>query len=76
MKTVVVAGLLFVGVSGQVFSMGHPHNMFAARKQMQAKSSVSVSKAKVNSPVYCATVVQLTKNVLSKLVARPLASAL
>lgn len=46
MKTLVVIGALLVGLSGQAFSMGHPHNVFAARKQMRAKTSASVSKHK------------------------------
>ncbi|AUD06355.1 hypothetical protein CWM47_33650 [Spirosoma pollinicola] len=33
MKTLLIVGILFLGISGQAFSMGHPHNMFAARKQ-------------------------------------------
>ncbi|MFD2938125.1 hypothetical protein [Spirosoma flavum] len=52
MKTFVVIGILLVSISGQAFSMGHPHNMFAARKQMQSKTSTSlVVKNKVTTSV-------------------------
>lgn len=47
MKTLLIVGLLLTGLSGQALSMGHPHNVFAARKQMRAKASASVSKQKV-----------------------------
>ena len=67
MKTLVVAGLLIVGVGSQAFSMGHPHNMFAARKQMRAKSLESVSKPKLNSSISCASAAQLAKNAFNKI---------
>ncbi len=46
MKILVVAGMLVVGTSLQAFSMGQPHNVFAARKHMRTKSSVSVVNQK------------------------------
>ena len=67
MKTLMVAGLLVVGVGSQAFSMGHPHNMFAARKQMRVKSSASVSKPKLNSPVCSTGATQVAKNALNKI---------
>ena len=49
MKTLIVSGILLIGISSQAFSMGHPHNMFAARKQMRVKTSASVTKTKATS---------------------------
>ncbi len=66
MKTLLTIGILMVGVSGQALSMGHPHNVFAARKQMRAKTTTSITKLK--SPV-CSPwqpVTQLDKNAFSK----------
>lgn len=45
MKTVLVLGILVVGLSGEALSMGHPHNIFAAHKRMKAKSTASAQKA-------------------------------
>ena len=50
MKTLLTIGILMVGLSGQAFSMGHPHNVFAARKQMRAKTAALIAKSIV--PVY------------------------
>ncbi|GAB2571548.1 hypothetical protein [Spirosoma areae] len=66
MKTILVAGILLLGVSGQSFSMGHPHNVFAARKQMKAKTSASVTKCKVTSSVSLQQMVKLSKATLSE----------
>ena len=44
MKTILILGILAVGLSGEALSMGHPHNMFAAHKRMKAKSSASAPK--------------------------------
>ncbi|GAB3640695.1 hypothetical protein GCM10027423_13310 [Spirosoma arcticum] len=55
-----------VGLSGQAFSMGHPHNVFAARKQMRAKASTSVSKSKVPICSSWQSVVQIDKDAFSK----------
>jgi hypothetical protein len=66
MKTLLVIGILVVGLSGQALSMGHPHNVFAARKQMRAKTAALVVKSK---PSVCSTwqpVVQIDRNTLSK----------
>ena len=46
MKTLIIIGTLLVGLSGEALAMGHPHNVFTARKQMRAKTSASVSKHK------------------------------
>ncbi|MCX6213096.1 hypothetical protein [Spirosoma sp.] len=66
MKTLFVIGILFVGISGQAFSMGHPHNMFAARKQMRAKSSASVAKNKTTVSACWQQTVQTTKVAISE----------
>ena len=61
MKTLLIIGILLVGLSGQAFSMGHPHNMFAARKQLRAKASVSVVKNKLSASSCWQPTVQLPK---------------
>ncbi|GAB2549481.1 hypothetical protein [Spirosoma aerophilum] len=66
MKTLVVIGILFLAISGQAFSMGHPHNMFAARKQMKSKTSASVAKARVTSPVCWQQTVRETKVIIGE----------
>ena len=66
MKTFLVIGILLVGISGQAFSMGHPHNMFAARKQLRAKSSTSITRAKVTPILGWQQTVQLTKTAFSE----------
>ncbi|GAB4054606.1 hypothetical protein [Spirosoma litoris] len=66
MKKLMVIGILLVGVSGQAFSMGHPHNMFAARKQLRAKASASVSKSKPLTTTCWQQVVQVTKTEISE----------
>ncbi len=66
MKTLFVIGILLVGISGQAFSMGHPHNMFAARKQMRSKASTSVAKSKTNVSVCWQQAVQETKTAFSE----------
>jgi hypothetical protein len=73
MKTVLVVGMLVVGSSLQVFSMGQPHNVFAARKHMIARPSVSVIEQKVteqkNDASICwQNVVRATKTMFSNLV--------
>lgn len=66
MKTLLVIGILFLGISGQAFSMGHPHNMFAARKQLRAKTSTSVAKTKGSVSASLQQTVQQTKAVISE----------
>lgn len=67
MKTLLVIGTLLVGMSGQAMSMGHPHNIFAARKQMRAKASASVVKAKTPMTSSCwQPVVSIDKATFSK----------
>ncbi len=66
MKKLLVVGLLLTGISGQALSMGHPHNMFAARKQLRSKTSTSIAKAR---PAVCFNLqhtVQLTKTAFSE----------
>ncbi len=66
MKTLLVIGTLLVGMSGQAMSMGHPHNIFAARKQMRAKASASVVKSKTSMTSCWQPVVSIDKATLSK----------
>ncbi|MBN8822947.1 MULTISPECIES: hypothetical protein [unclassified Spirosoma] len=67
MKSLFIIAILFVGISGQAFSMGHPHNMFAARKQLRAKASTSVAKTKLCPPVTTwQRAVQATQNSLTE----------
>jgi hypothetical protein len=61
MKKLMIIGLLLTGISGSAFSMGHPHNMFAARKQLRAKTSTSVAKAKPTVCLDFQHMVHLTK---------------
>ncbi|WP_018618525.1 hypothetical protein [Spirosoma luteum] len=73
MKTVVVAGMLVVGSSLQAFSMGQPHNVFAARKHMRTKYSVSAVEQKAveqksDASLCWQTVVKATKTMLNDLV--------
>lgn len=73
MKTIIVAGMLVVGSSLQAFSMGQPHNVFAARKHMRTKSSVSVIEQKVaeqkSEALLCwQSVVKATRTMFSDLV--------
>lgn len=44
MKAVLVLIILVVGLSGEALSMGHPHNIFAARKRMKTKTTTLVQK--------------------------------
>lgn len=41
MKTKVLTTLLVFGMVFQAASMGHPHNLFAARKQINAKRAAA-----------------------------------
>ncbi len=61
MKTFLVVVILLLGISGQAFSMGHPHNMFAARKQMRSKPSTSVARTKAMASSCWQQTVQATK---------------
>lgn len=67
MKSLFIIAILFVGISGQAFSMGHPHNMFAARKQLRAKASTSVAKTRMCPPATSwQRAVQATKSALAE----------
>ncbi|QIP11685.1 hypothetical protein G8759_03075 [Spirosoma aureum] len=75
MKTLLIVGTLLVGMSGQAMSMGHPHNIFAARKQMRAKASALVHKPKVSSTTSCwQPLANINKAELSKRLLTALAS--
>ncbi|GAB3898208.1 hypothetical protein [Spirosoma agri] len=75
MKTLLIVGTLLVGMSGQAMSMGHPHNIFAARKQMRAKASAMIHKAKVSSTTPgWQPLVQMNKAEISKRLLTALAS--
>ncbi len=65
MKTLLIVGILLISLSGQALSMGHPHNVFAARKQMRAKTSLAVRSKVPVCPTW-QSVVQLDKNAFSK----------
>lgn len=66
MKTLLIIGILLLGFGGQAFSMGHPHNMFAARKQMRSKTSSSIAKTKVLASACWQQTVQETKAAISE----------
>lgn len=66
MKTLLVIGILLLGISGQAFSMGHPHNMFAARKQLRSKTAASVAKTKSTASACWQQTVQETKAVIGE----------
>lgn len=66
MKTLLTIGILVVGLSGQALSMGHPHNVFAARKQMRAKTAALVVKSKGSACASWQPVVQIDRNMFSK----------
>ncbi|GAB3798085.1 hypothetical protein GCM10028819_18420 [Spirosoma humi] len=66
MKTLLVVGILLLGISGQAFSMGHPHNMFAARKQMRTKAAASIAKTKSTTLACWQQTVQETKVVIGE----------
>lgn len=66
MKTLLIIGIIVLGVSGQAMSMGHPHNIFAARKQMQAKASVLAHKPKASVAACWQPMVSIDRQELSK----------
>lgn len=66
MKTLLIIGILVIGIAGQAFSMGHPHNIFAARKQLRTKASVHVAKRKVAPSVCLQNTVQLAKSAVNE----------
>ena len=66
MKTLLTVGILMVGLSGQALSMGHPHNVFAARKQMRSKTPAVVTKSKASACSSWQTVVEIDKNAFSR----------
>lgn len=49
MKTRLILGFLLVTFSVQTMGMGHPHNLFAARKLAKAKSARVQSRAVVTT---------------------------
>ena len=67
MKKVVMIGLLVAGLGGQAFSMGHPHNMFAARKHLKKQSAALPVKPKAETLAYWENTVQLAKHALCEL---------
>jgi hypothetical protein len=46
MKTKVLTAVLLVGVTLQAAAMGHPHNLFAARKQIKAKRAAAAQTSR------------------------------
>jgi hypothetical protein len=59
MKAKLITVLLVVGMSLQAAAMGHPHNMFAARKHIKAKHT-AMSQTRCTETLYLATA--YTKN--------------
>ncbi|MBC3785413.1 hypothetical protein [Spirosoma utsteinense] len=66
MKTLLTIGILLVGLSGEALSMGHPHNVFAARKQMRAKTLGSIAKSNPSACPSWQPVVHINKHAFSK----------
>ncbi|MBD2700058.1 hypothetical protein IC229_05390 [Spirosoma sp. BT702] len=66
MKTIVIIGILLVGLSGQAMSMGHPHNVFAARKQLRSKPCVSNTKSKIRASAEWKPAVKTAKAAISE----------
>lgn len=71
MKRLLIIGFLTTSLAGQAFSMGHPHNVFAARKRMHAKLSASKLSAKemkpqTVKPAYASTLVEKGAALLAK----------
>ena len=66
MKTLLIVGILLTSLSEQALGMGHPHNVFAARKQMRAKTSAVITQSKTPVCPAWQSVVQLDKNAFSK----------
>lgn len=67
MKKIVIVGLLVAGMSGEVLSMGHPHNMFAARKHLKKQSAAFVIKPGAASSPHWQSRVQVVKHTLCEL---------
>ena len=66
MKTLLIIGILVIGIAGQAFSMGHPHNIFAARKQLRTKASVSMVKQKTAPSICFQTTIQVAKTAVNE----------
>lgn len=60
MKAKLITLLLVAGMSLQAAAMGHPHNMFAARKQIQSKR-VAMNQSPCTDSV-CSKAVIYAKN--------------
>jgi len=81
MKRLLIIGFLTTSLAGQAFSMGHPHNVFAARKRMHAKLSASKLSAKemktqAVKPTYASTLVEKGSALLTKGCVRAVTSLL
>lgn len=61
MKTLLIIGLLVIGLGGNTFSMGHPHNLFTAHKHLRAKTTTCLVKAKPVAVSNWQPTVKLTK---------------
>lgn len=61
MKTSLIVGLLVIGLGGNAFSMGHPHNLFTAHKHLRAKTTICLVKAKSVAVSNWQPTVELTK---------------
>jgi len=71
MKRLLLIGFLTMSLAGQAFSMGHPHNVFAARKRIHTKLSANKLSAKdvktqAVKPTYAATLIEKGSALLTK----------
>jgi hypothetical protein len=71
MKRLLLIGFLTTSLAGQAFSMGHPHNVFAARKRMHAKlpaNKLSTKDVKTQAvkPTYASTLIEKGAALLTK----------
>ena len=67
MKKIVIIGLLVAGMSAEALSMGHPHNVFAARKHFRKQSAALVVKPNVASSTNWRNTVPVVKHTLCEL---------
>ncbi|MBC8154020.1 MAG: hypothetical protein H7Z72_14025 [Bacteroidetes bacterium] len=56
-------GFLLVLMSFQAMAVGHPHNLFAARKQLKAKEVAAVPLLKANRKPILSTLQQVKSSV-------------
>lgn len=69
MKKILIVGFLVAGMSGETLCMGHPHNVFAARKHLKKQSAALVAKPNAASSTPWQSRVQVVKHTLCELFA-------